>query len=217
MIPPAACRPVHSAAARPTHFAPEMSDDGDITPEDFERLLRWLDQEYTRAGAVYDRERAGAKYEQIRRRLVVIFASRGCREAEDCADETIRRVTRNVSRIDENWDGNEPVSYFLVVLNFVLREYWRRKPPPQLPPSPPPDNTEAADECLEACLRASPASVRKFVLRYYQGSGREKIDQRKGLAEELGIGVKALRIRMFRIRSKLEECVHKCLAEKEAQ
>lgn len=188
-----------------------MSEDSDTTPEDFERLLRWLDQESVRAGGVFDRERAGARYEKIRRRLILICASRGCREAEERADEAIRRVTRKVSGIDENWDGNDPVSYFLAVLDFVLKEHWRRKPLPPPPPPPAPPEEEAAYRCLDACLARLPHAQRELVLRYYQDDQRAKIEHRKRLADELGIALNALRIRVHRIRLALEKCVRACL------
>ena len=53
-----------------------------LTQELFDTLLDWLDP---------DRERAGHRYETIRLRLIKIFTSRGCPEAEELADETINR------------------------------------------------------------------------------------------------------------------------------
>lgn len=191
-----------------------MSDEGDITPEDFERLLRWLDQEHARAGGAYDPERAGARYEKIRRRLILICASRGCHDAEDRADETIRRVTRKVGRIDERWDGNDPLSYFLAVLDFVLKEHWRRRAPAPAPPPPPdPEDREAMHQCLDACMARLPPEQRELILRYYQGDQRAKIEHRRRLAEELGIALNALRIRMHRLRTTLEKCVRACLEQ----
>ena len=38
-----------------------------------------------------------------------------------------------------------------------------------------------------------------------------KIDHRKQMADELGIGMNALRIRAHRIRTGLEECLKECL------
>src|SRR5215216_3042901 len=45
-----------------------------------------------------DPERAGEKYEKIRRKLITFFECRGCASPADQADETIDRVTR---RVDE--------------------------------------------------------------------------------------------------------------------
>ena len=201
-------------ATRPTHCRPGMSDDADITHADFERLLRWLDEEHTQAGAAYDPERAGARYEKIRRRLIVVCASRGCREPETYADEVFRRVTRKVSRPDWSWDSNDPLSYFLAVLNLVLKEYWRLKPPPAPPVSVDETEDEARYECLEACLQFLPGSERDILLRYHQCVGREGIEGRRRLAEELRISRNALGIRVHRILLRLAACVRERLKER---
>jgi len=46
-----------------------------------------------------------------------------------------------------------------------------------------------------------------LILRYYQGEQRAKIENRRALAERLGLTINALRIRASRIRSRLEACV----------
>jgi DNA-directed RNA polymerase specialized sigma24 family protein len=54
---------------------------------------------------------------------------------------------------------------------------------------------------------------RELVLRYYQADGRQKIEERKHLAEELGIAPNALRIRAYRIRVALQKCLEKCVED----
>jgi len=49
----------------------------DINQEQFDRLLCWLDSDW---------EKAGAEYERIRKGLIKIFVSRGSRIPEDLAD-----------------------------------------------------------------------------------------------------------------------------------
>src|SRR5689334_18556794 len=72
--------------ATPTRIATSlMNKDWVLSQEAFDALLDWLDS---------DREQAGIKYEDIRGRLVMMFAARGCVDAEDLADETINRVTQ---------------------------------------------------------------------------------------------------------------------------
>ena len=46
----------------------------DITQDAFDKFLAWLDS---------DRDRAGARYEDIRRKLIRIFTCRGCQAGED--------------------------------------------------------------------------------------------------------------------------------------
>ena len=54
-----------------------MNKDWVLSQESFDKLLAWLDP---------NREKAGIKYEQIRYRLIKIFAGRGSADAEDLAD-----------------------------------------------------------------------------------------------------------------------------------
>src|SRR5215217_6613207 len=87
-----------------------------LTQELFDTLLGWLDP---------DRERAGHRYETIRLRLIKIFTSRGCPEAEELADETINRVASKLSEIINKWDGGDPARYFFKVAQYVLAERWK--------------------------------------------------------------------------------------------
>ena len=65
-------------------------------------------------------------------------------------------------------------------------------------------------DCLDRCLRALALHNRRLLLRYHHGAGREKIESREHLADELKIPLNALRIRVYRIRSGLEACVAEC-------
>jgi DNA-directed RNA polymerase specialized sigma24 family protein len=172
------------------------------TQEFFDSLLAWLDE---------DREQAGQKYERIRLRLIKIFTCRGCGEAEDLADETINRVCSKVNEIEATYQG-DPALYFYGVANKLHFEYLRRQHRQPLPPPlDEPEDREAELECLDRCVsELSPAS-RDMVLRYYAQEKRAKIEDRKKLADELGIAVNALRIRAHRIRSALQQCVSHCL------
>jgi DNA-directed RNA polymerase specialized sigma24 family protein len=178
----------------------------DISREEFDRLLRWLDA---------DRDNAGRKYEGIRLRLIKIFTCRGCSEAEDLADETINRVTIKLQDISENYSG-DPALYFYGVAQKIHLEYLRQMRPRPAPPPPvvEPDVDEQEFECLDQCLNRLPGDNRRLVLEYYQDIKRAKIDHRRRLAEQLGIAVNALRIRAHRIRSQLQQCVTGCLAQK---
>lgn len=184
-----------------------MKREREITQEAFDKLLTWLDA---------DRDRAGAKYETIRRRLIKIFTCRGCAEADDLADETINRVTTKVADISGSYSG-EPALYFYGVAQKVHLEYLRQSRPRQ----PQPDvvtveNDEQEYECLEQCLDQLPSETRQLVIEYYQDVKRAKIEHRRKLAEQLGIAVNALRIRAHRVRLQLQRCVMNCLEEKPA-
>ena len=63
--------------------------------------------------------------------------------------------------------------------------------------------------CLEYCLQQLSAENRRIIINYYQGEKGERIKNRKLMAEQLGIPANALRIRVHRIREKLEQSVRK--------
>ena len=178
-----------------------------LTPESFDGLLAWLDA---------DRNLAGQKYEEIRRRLIKLFTCRCCPDAEDLADETINRVTKRLPEIEAEFTGDQ-IRYFYGVANKVHLESLRRKPP--IPPPAPPADDELNDsiECLEKCIAELPADHRLLVLEYYQEDKRAKIDHRKRLAAQLGIAANALRIRAYRIRASLEGCLRECLNDQQPE
>lgn len=175
------------------------------TQEAFDSLLNWLDP---------DRERAGLRYETIRLRLIKIFACRGCREAEELADESINRVTSKVVELVKTYQG-DPSLYFYGVAHKLHLEYSRAsRVKPELPLTSPPVEADAgAYECLDECMDNLPSETRELVLRYYQEDKQAKIDDRKQLAWELGIGINALRIRAHRIRIRLQKCVEDCMQQ----
>jgi DNA-directed RNA polymerase specialized sigma24 family protein len=185
----------------------------DLTQEAFTQLLSWL---------APDRDRAGEKYEQIRRGLITMFRCRGSTIPEELADQTINRVAEKVAEIAPGYVG-EPASYFYAVANKIYLEYLR-KPSAQLRPLPAQvaekkdssEDVESKYECLEECLGRLPAYSREIIHVYYSHarSGREKIGRRKELAERLGIGSSILWLKAHRIRQKLKQCVSQCFQRK---
>jgi DNA-directed RNA polymerase specialized sigma24 family protein len=183
-----------------------MKHDWFLSQEAFDALLDWLDP---------DREQAGIKYEEIRRRLIKIFTGRGCVDAEDLADETINRVTSRLSEIKKEFTGDR-ARYFFGVANKVYMEHMRRKQPQPPPPSTTDSHqVELEYRCLEQCIESLSEENRYLLLKYYGAEGSSKVDQRKQLAEELGLAPNALRIRAYRIRVGLQECVEKCIERSE--
>jgi DNA-directed RNA polymerase specialized sigma24 family protein len=183
-----------------------------LSPEGFERLLARLDA---------DRERAGARYEILRGKLVRFFEWRGVPDPEELADETIDRVARRLAG-GEEIASDDPGAYFHGVARNVLREHWdhTQRSKGDVPidgdlPDLSRDEGGADDEprlgCFEHCLAGLAPETRQLVLRYYTDEKRAKIDGRQQMAQALGIGLNALRIRMFRVRATLVECVRGCL------
>lgn len=175
--------------------------------DDFDSLIAWLDA---------DREQAGKKYDSIRLRLIRIFTGRGRHDAEELADETIRRVTSKAAELSKTYVG-DPALYFYGVAQKVFMEAVRKQPV-VAPPPPPPDSdeTERQYDCLDRCMRQLSEANRELVLEYYRFEKHEKITHRRILAERLRIGQNALRIRAHRIRLTLQRCVLECLEQEAA-
>ena len=175
-----------------------------LSQESFDGLLKWLSP---------NRDQAGQIYEEIRQRLIRIFTSRGCSEAEDLADETMNRVARKLPEIGETYCG-EPARYFYAVANNVHLEFLRRKTFTEFPiVADDSSEVEARFRCLEKCLNTLNAENRELVIQYYQDDKQAKIDHRKLIAKRLGIARNALRIRACRIRASLLKCVEECLGK----
>jgi DNA-directed RNA polymerase specialized sigma24 family protein len=182
-----------------------------MTHEEFEALLAQLDP---------DRERAGELYVTIRRKLVRLFEWRGCAAPEDLADETMNRVARRLAEGIE-LRSSDPYGYFCGVAHLLYKESLRRAAREQrilaeggawAPVAF--DDDEPTDrrlDCLRRCLASLEPDQRDLVLRYHQGAtsqGETNIRNRQALARETGLPMNALRIRVHRIRRKLESCVH---------
>ncbi len=178
-----------------------------ISPNDFERLLDWLDQ---------NRETAAQKYETIRQKLIRIFCGRGCFAAEELADETFDRVTSKLPAIIENYTG-EPALYFYGVANKIHLEWLRKQAKTEqlefeerLPAKDAPES-DAEFVCLENCLAQLPAEQHRLIIDYYQKQKSRKIELRKQMADRLGVSAGTLQTRIYRLRQRLRECVSDCV------
>jgi len=194
---------------------PGLSQDGVPTELPFRKFLAWLDE---------GKDSSGEKYLDMRGRLVRYFDRRNCFPADDLADETLNRVAR---RLEEEGTISEgpPARYCYIVAKFVLLEHVRRTRPQvsaeesdfnvtvssvTTVPSTTAAETEQMLDYLERCLEKLVVGDRELILGYYRGELREKIQERRELAERLGLTINALSIRACRIRDRLEECVRRC-------
>lgn len=185
---------------------PSKPGSDDISQEQFDGLLDWLDPE---------RDKAGLKYESIRKRLIKIFVCRGSDRPEELADRTINRVARKLPEIRASFVG-EPAHYFCGVASNIFRESLKNQKIPAARPVSPvlPDADDERDyACLEQCVEKLSSFDRDLVLQYYQQEKHAKIEHRKKLAERLGLAINALRIRACRTRAALLECVERCRSE----
>jgi DNA-directed RNA polymerase specialized sigma24 family protein len=69
--------------------------------------------------------------------------------------------------------------------------------------------------CFDRCMEELPAEDQEFIKQYYEETRRKKIDNRKSIAERLGISQNALVLRAFHIRKRLKRCIDKCLKKRQ--
>lgn len=183
--------------------------DWELTEESFNLFLSWLSA---------DRDAAGRKYEDIRRRLIVILECRGCAQPEEVADEAINRFIRRLPELINTYSG-DPFPYILVIARNVQHEREKKQALP-LPddldevPADPVEIDEVDDrvhDCLDQCLNQLEPKSRTLLMDYYQNEKQDKIDFRKTLAKQLGIAANALRLRVHRLRTNVHKCVNNCL------
>src|SRR5260221_1835342 len=175
-----------------------------LTKEALEQFLSHLDP---------DQDRAGAKYEEIRRKLLTFFRCNGFWDAEDHVDETIDRTIR---RLDEVRDL---MPFIRGVARHVASEV-RRMAPREIPLE---DIREIAsrgqrDEEGERsfskrlkwwyeCADRLTAEDREMLLQYYQYDRSQKVENKRNLAALMGTSTAILRVRAFRARKQLEKLV----------
>jgi DNA-directed RNA polymerase specialized sigma24 family protein len=197
----------------------ESKKDWELTADAFRQLLKWLDE-----GA----DSGGEKYLEMRRRLVSFFDRKNCLAPDDLADETLNRVARRLQE-EGAITNTTPAHYLYIVARFVFLEYLRRSETdavsldstsqpgaPSVRVTPNFDLQVSREEnerlldCLERCLDRLEPENRELILHYYRGEQRAKIENRRGLAEQLGLTINALSIRACRVRGRLEACVSEC-------
>lgn len=171
-----------------------------LNAEAFEQFLAWLGP---------DPETAARKYESIRQRLIMMFRARRCVFAEDLADATFERVARKIDDLTAGFTG-DPARYFYGVAKKIYLEYQheitaaRLRYESSLPVDTDNDDLEDRLKQLDEALDTIPSSDRELILGYYTGTGPSKIHHRRALAEKIGVGPNALRLRVFRIRKEIK-------------
>ncbi len=152
------------------------------------------------------------KYRQVRDRLESFFRWRGLGDASGLADDTLDRVARRVEAGEVR--TSTPNAFVVGVARMVALEARRKErkdvtiddrnlaaPPPAEP------EDELRLRALDGCLEGLVTAERNLVLGYYRDEGPSRIEGRAKLAQSLGTTVEALRVRAFRLRARLEQCV----------
>ena len=120
-----------------------------------------------------DRERAGEKYEDLRRTLIKFFEWRGTPFPEDHTDETLNRVARKLA---EGIEIKNIGGYCYEVARLVCLEVRKGNDSRREPLDTNTQNTTSADtadlalerelrlSCLEDCLNRLPAESRALIV-----------------------------------------------------
>jgi DNA-directed RNA polymerase specialized sigma24 family protein len=176
--------------------------------EAFESLLAWLST---------DRDEAGEKYEEIRGKLIRLYLRRGCTlaVAAELTDEVMNRVSCKLSEIAANYVG-DPALYCYTIAQYVHLEHVKIKPEPKgLPPPDLTDDKERHQRCLDICMQGLYRNDRHLILEYYRGDKKAKIVCRKALADQQGLSLNTLRMRILRLKTNLRLCVGECVAQRQ--
>lgn len=168
---------------------------------------------------------AGIAYENLRMRLIRFFRWNHCHAPEDLADTALDRLA---SRLANNSEPIlDPQRFAAGIARMLLHEYQaqqvrEQKMLPKLLRSlrnhqPRLETEQEREDALCHCLEGITAENRQLLDRYYTGDASERIRNRQSLAEELGIGLNALRNRALRLRQQLEDCISGYLRKRNFQ
>ena len=188
-----------------------MARDSAIPPESFDEILAWLNP---------DRDVAGSIYVQLRDDLTKTFTWNRCPDPEGSTDEVFDRVAKKVHHLRQSYVG-DPKLYFYGVARNLIKEIPKKiRTQTSLqgtePASDPRRETEQEtanmrEDCLRFCLQKLSEDKQELILAYYAKDKQAKIDHRTEMAQRLGISVETLRVKAYRIRGTLEQCIERCL------
>ncbi len=163
------------------------------------------------------------QYEALRLKLCRFFVWRGCSNvyADELADESFDRIA---AKLSEGVEVENVSAYILQIARFVWLEFSRKNKEDSVGDEMPvqivePEFGKETDErlvCLRKCVGeiAPENDDRKMLIGYYDSTFGDKLkNQRKKLAEKFGIKPNTLKVKMFRLREKLENCIKDCLEE----
>lgn len=176
------------------HRASHRRKRSELEPEQWEALLSALGPE---------RDAAGEKYEELRRRLINLFAWEQCDSPENLADEVLNRLARKVK---EGVAIPHLDRYAFGIARIVIQEQVRlsRNRQASIRELQSTGAKAAHDlamlDRMQGCIDALSTDRRDLIEGYYAGN-------REALARKLGISINALRNRALRIREELFRCM----------
>ena len=195
-----------------------------LSEESWDSLFDFLDPTRRERRPPSRDEHAESRLVELTRKLEYFFASRGCREPEDLATETILRVAAKSSDLAAIEPG-ERIAYFYGVARNVFHEWLRENrresarlqsaaQDPTLVSASDPErsaDTERHQRCLDRCMDRLSRGAKRLILNYYGAERTARIAGHRQLAEQFGKSLNALRIEVHRIRLTLRQCVLDCV------
>lgn len=177
-----------------------MANHGDMSPEDFERLLQWLGP---------DRDQSSKRYVELQAHLTRWFYFQGCRRPEDLTDQVWDRIAKKLpSAVTPNKDT---VCLLLGYARNVLREYWSEMS--RFDEESDPDEGGARNNdsvlaevrtlCLDLCLKGLDDDDGQLLREYHKYEPGHKSEHRKAMAEARRSTLNAIRLKVSRLMSDL--------------
>jgi len=172
----------------------------------FSRLLSFL--------CADDPDEAGRRYLRLHQKLEGYFRTRGVADTSAAADEALDRAGR---RIAEGADVPNVDSFCLGIARFIIMEGWRFNTREstaflQFLEQHEQATAEQIDRfsLMKICFEDLPQYERRLLNSYCAAlRGQARAKHRRELADDLGLTVSALRIRVTRLRQALEDCLKK--------
>lgn len=159
-----------------------------------------------------DPRQAAQRYERLRSKLIRLFTWRGCSDAGELADETMNRVAKRVKRDQQI---AEKIEQFVVgvahnIYLEVLRAHRKHNQAVNEIKARPVDLFEREMTSpqlirLEQCIMELPEKDRELILAYYRHPAGNRIASRQKLKQKFALSDSNLRIKIFRIRNRLEQ------------
>ena len=183
----------------------------DFTPEQFQQFLLWLHPEM---------EQAAQRHETIRGGLYRFFAQRNYYDPDYLVDVTLCRVIAKIETMELRENVTQ-TGYIRGFAENVYREALRHNKEEQLDPdsdqnkfiqpeSPDYSVQEQETSCLHECLAKLKLEDRELLQKYYAPNRDRKESSRQRMAEEMGLTIDNLRVKVMRRREKLRTCISGC-------
>ena len=177
----------------------------DLTTDSLKLLLKLL---------ATDENEAGFAYSKLRDSLIRFFELKCDFLPDEAADITIDRVA---SKLSEGAIVDDISKYSFGVARFVALERFRTAQKEKLAADGyyERNETNSAEEeehllQMKECLGCLSVDERDLLMGYFADLPyRILVEQRQRLADENGLSVNQFRVRIFRLRKRLEDCIRK--------